>query len=105
MDEEEKIIMDLILHAGGARSLAIEAIEKARMGMFEDAAGKLRESEKEISLAHTNQAEILERRLNESSTGIPMLMVHGMDQMMNAVTVLDMAREFADLYRRLQNPG
>jgi PTS system cellobiose-specific IIA component len=101
--DDEKTIMDLILYAGAARSLAMEAVEKARIGIFENAAGKLRESEEKMGLAHIVQAEILERCLNESSVGISMLMVHGLDQMMNAVTVLDMAREFVDLYKRLQN--
>jgi PTS system cellobiose-specific IIA component len=100
---EEKIIMELIVHAGEARSLAMEAVKKARAGMFENAGEKLRESEEEIRLAHISQTGILEGRMSKSSMRISMLMVHGLDQMMNAVTVLDMAREFVDLYKRLQN--
>jgi PTS system cellobiose-specific IIA component len=101
--DEEKTVMDLIVHAGSARSLAMEAVTKAKAGSFEDAAKKLAESEEEICQAHACQVRILEQSLDESGTGISMLMVHALDQMMNAVTLLDMTREIVDLYRLLHD--
>jgi PTS system cellobiose-specific IIA component len=102
--EPEKAAMDLILHAGNARSLAMEAIAKAKAGEFDESIVKLRESEEEIELAHLRQTDILERYFDKSGPGISMLVVHAQDHVMNAVTILDMAREFFDLYRVLHDP-
>ena len=36
---------------------------------------------------------------------LSLLMVHGQDHLMNAITFLDMAKEMVDVYRKLEEVG
>jgi PTS system cellobiose-specific IIA component len=100
MDQESQT-MNLIVNAGNARSLAMEAIAKAKAGRPEEAAAKIKAGETALSQAHEQQTVILEDSLEDPELKISMLMAHAQDHLMNAITVLDMAREFCDLYKLL----
>lgn len=97
MDETQA--MNLIVNAGNARSLAMEALVKARTGSFNEATAKLEEAEKALNKAHKQQTVILEESLDHPDATTPLLMVHAQDHLMNAITVLDLAKEFCELYR------
>ncbi|MDR1901306.1 MAG: PTS lactose/cellobiose transporter subunit IIA [Treponema sp.] len=94
---DEQVAMDLIIHAGNAKSLAMEAIGAAKKSEFDEAKEKLRLAGESLQTAHVLQTEILEYSLG--SSGVSMLMVHAQDQLMDAMTILAMAGEFMDLYK------
>ena len=96
MEEEfdlEVIVMELITHAGDARSLAIEAIRSARSGNFEDADSKMNEAEAQLIEAHNVQTSLLVRETNGDPVQVSLLLVHAQDHLMNAITVKDLALE------------
>ena len=74
-NEMEITIAELIVHAGDARSLAIQAIRLGRKGEFTEAGG--------------------------SPVPLSLLMVHAQDHVMNAMTVRDMAVEMVAMMKEL----
>jgi PTS system cellobiose-specific IIA component len=94
----EETSMNLIVHAGNAKSCAMEAIALAKQGRFEDAADKIRKGREDLALAHEQQSLILEDSLDKEDAAIPMLMIHAQDHLMSAITLLDLSQEFCDMY-------
>jgi PTS system cellobiose-specific IIA component len=94
----EEEAMQLIVHAGNAKSHAMTAISRAKEGKPDEAQQELNESDEAMTVAHKHQTEILQLSLDDPDKGVGMIMVHAQDHLMAAVTILDMAREFCDLY-------
>lgn len=92
-NELEFTIMQLITYAGDARSLAIQAIQVARKGNFEEAAKLINECQERMVEAHTFQTNLIFSETNGIPVPISLLMVHAQDHVMNAMTVKDMAIE------------
>lgn len=97
MDYAE-IVMNIIIHSGNARSSAMEAISHAKKGNTDGAKKALEESSKEMHLAHTIQTGLIQKEAGGDKTEVTLLMVHAQDHLMNALTVMDLAREIVDLY-------
>jgi PTS system cellobiose-specific IIA component len=97
----EKVIFQIILHGGNARSFAMEAISLAKSGEFEKAEQKLEQSGKEVTEAHQTQTELIQQEAGGKRAEVSLLLVHAQDHLMNALTIKDMAREFVDLYKQL----
>jgi PTS system cellobiose-specific IIA component len=91
--EPEYAIMQLIMHAGDARSLAIEAIRAARKGSFDEASRLMTECQEKMVQAHKSQTELIFAESSGKSVPISLLMIHAQDHVMNAMTVKDMAIE------------
>ena len=99
MEEEmdlDLIVMELITHAGNARSLAIEAIRCARSGDFAQADEKLKECEDEMVEAHHVQTDLLVSETTGHPVTVTLLLVHAQDHLMNAMTVKDLAKELIE---------
>lgn len=94
-------IMGLIMHGGDAKSNAMEAIQAAKSGKFEDADEKINHAEESLERAHKSQTDLLTKEASGDSIELSLLMVHGQDHLMNAITVKDLATEVIDVYRKL----
>ncbi|UQS84185.1 PTS lactose/cellobiose transporter subunit IIA [Bombilactobacillus thymidiniphilus] len=103
MDENENLqtIMGLIMNGGNAKGAAFEAIQAAKTGDFVTAEAKLKEADKALSEAHNSQTDLLSDEANGKHTEISLLMVHGQDHIMNAITFRDLAGEIVALYKQL----
>lgn len=97
-------IMGLIMHGGDAKSNAMEAIYAAKKGDFEEADKKIEEADKALNDAHKSQTSLLTQEASGDSVEISLLLVHGQDHLMNAITFKDLAVEFIDLYRKIYSP-
>lgn len=106
MGEAYEVAFTLILHAGNARSKALQATEAAREGAFFDAEEYLRDAEKELQLAHQTQTDLIQREARGKATELNILMVHAQDHLSGAMITLEQAREFLYLYKLLAKlPG
>ncbi|MFC6464628.1 PTS lactose/cellobiose transporter subunit IIA [Marinilactibacillus sp. GCM10026970] len=101
-EEMLQTIMGLIMHGGDAKSNAMEAIHAAKEGDFETADEKLKLADDALIQAHHSQTGLLTREASGDSVEMSLLMVHGQDHLMNAITFKDMAVEVIDLHKRLQ---
>lgn len=101
----EEISFKLILHGGNARTLAIEAISHAKKDEYKDAQQKLAEANKEVNQAHQYQTELIQGETRGEQMEIRLLLIHAQDHLMNAMTVIDVAKEFVELYEKFYEKG
>lgn len=97
----ENTIMELLVHAGSARSHAMMALQQARRGDFAAAEQAMVESRQAVSHAHSMQTELI--GMDEGCGKIPvnLITVHAQDHLMNAMVIQDLAIDMIELYRRL----
>ncbi|KOS28165.1 PTS cellobiose transporter subunit IIA [Bacillus anthracis] len=77
----------LILNSGNARSIAMEAIQFAKQGKMEKANEKMTKAKEEIKEAHHIQTDLIQKEARGEKTEISLLLVHAQDHLMNAITV------------------
>ena len=99
--ENEIVIMNLIVDAGSARSYAMEAIRLAKEGNIEEAETSLQNAETEMAKAHQTQTDLIQNEAKGGHTEIDLFMVHAQDHIMTAMLVKDLAREFVELYKKI----
>lgn len=87
----------MIANGDNAKSLAFEAIRKAKKGVRE----KLKESDKSSLEAHNSQTNMLTKEAQGNHMNITLLVVHSQDHLMTAITFRDLAGEMVDLYEKL----
>ncbi len=105
MDAEE-IVMNLIVNGGDAKSKALEAIRAARRGEFEKAEKLMKASSAALNNAHRFQTDLIQAEAaGDKKAEISLLMIHGQDHLMNAMTTRDLAAEIIELCRQLKGKG
>lgn len=103
MDENlsDAIVMNLVVNSGEARSIAMEAIDLAQQGQFEEAAAKITEARQTINAAHNFQTELVQKEINNDPVPMSLLMCHGQDHLMTAMVVIDLAEKFIEVYQKM----
>ena len=103
MDENlsDAIVMNLVVNSGEARSIAMEAIELARQGQFEEATAKIAQARETINAAHNFQTELVQKESNNDPVPMSLLMCHGQDHLMTAMVVIDLAEKFIEVYQKM----
>lgn len=89
----EKLAFELILHAGNAKSKAMEAIYASREKDFIKAQKNLEEAEKELNEAHKSQTAMLVGEANGEKLEMNILLVHALDHLSMATVTLELAEE------------
>lgn len=100
-EQYDEMVMNLVVEGGNARSLAMEAIQRAKAGDFAEAEALLRECDEAFNEAHRAQTDLIQSEINGEHIQVMLLMVHAQDHLMDAMVVKDLAREFVDLYKRM----
>jgi PTS system cellobiose-specific IIA component len=98
-DKMNEIAFQIILFAGNGKSSAMEAIQEAKKGNFEEAEAKLKEAGEELGKAHGFQTELLQQEAQGNGQGVNVILVHSQDHLMTAMTVRDLAVEIIELYK------
>lgn len=99
--EQLEAVMGLIVNAGNAKSDAMEAIQAAKKGDFEQAHEKLKAAEQALVEAHHSQTSLLTDEANGKPMNITLLTVHSQDHLMTSITFNDLAKEVVEIYERL----
>lgn len=97
-----ELAMQLIVHAGNAKSKVMEAMAFARKNEFAQAQERLQQCNDAMTEAHKYQTDILQNSLENPDEGVIMLMAHAQDHMMNAIIAYDFGVEICALYQRLE---
>lgn len=95
----EEVIMKLIVASGEAKSAAFEAINAAKKGDEAKTQQLMDVAAERILEAHHRQTALIQAEAAGERTEVTLLMVHAQDHLMTAMLVLDLAREFIDLYK------
>ncbi|MGH1631064.1 PTS lactose/cellobiose transporter subunit IIA [Enterococcus casseliflavus] len=93
------IAMQIIIHAGDARNLLVDAMKMAKIFDFSAAEKKLFEAEKKIVLAHKAQTEVIQKEANGHYYEIFLLFVHAQDTLMTINSEVKMTNEMIDILR------
>jgi len=101
-EEMQLLSFNIILHAGNARSSAMEAIGLAKDYHFTEARAKIVESEKEFTEAHRVQTRLLQDEASGKVNEISVILIHAQDHLMTAMTVKELANEMIDMYEKMQ---
>lgn len=99
MDPITKIAFQIILHAGNGKSSAMEAIQKAKAGLFAEADQLIEEAGNELGKAHQYQTELLQGEANGKMAPVNVILIHSQDHLMTSMTVRDLAEEIIEIYR------
>lgn len=97
-----EVIMQLIMYGGDAKSKAMEAIRLAKQAQFKSAQEKLTEAQASLSQAHHAQTGLLTKEASGDNIQASLLMIHGQDHLMNAITFIDLAKEVIALHEEMQ---
>ena len=97
-DKINEVSFQIIMNAGDARSTAMESLAEAKKGDIDKAKKLIKEARNQINNAHQYQTSLINAEANGEKNEINVLLIHSQDHLMNAMTVLDLAEEFIDLY-------
>lgn len=97
-----ELSFQIIMNSGEARSMAMEAISKARNGEIEEAKTMIKDARAEINKAHRHQTNLIQAEANGEKNDVTVLLIHSQDHLMNGMTVLDMAEEFINVYEEMK---
>lgn len=98
-----EMAFQIVSFAGDARGIATEGIQLAKKGEISQAREKIKEAKDTISQAHHIQFDMVSAEANGEELPFSVLLIHGQDHLMTAMAVIDMAKEFIDLYDKLNN--
>ncbi|KRO16944.1 PTS lactose/cellobiose transporter subunit IIA [Lacticaseibacillus saniviri] len=100
-DEQMQVVMGLIMEGGNAKNFAMQAIQAAQAGNFEEADKQLKLADESLGKAHNIQTDMLTKEAQGEHTEVNLYMVHAQDWLMTSLTFKDMAATMIDLYHRL----
>lgn len=106
MREDNELIpvsMNIILHAGDARTCASKAIEYAKNSEFDKANEELNKAEVELNKAHSAQTEVMQNEMGGTNYELCILFIHAQDTLMTIKSEINMAKEFIDLYKKINH--
>jgi len=104
MEELELICFQLITFAGEAKSAYMNAIQRAKLGYYEEAENLIQEGNEAFLNAHKVHAELVQKEASEEENIIPnILLIHAEDQLMGTETCKIMVNELIEAYKRLCN--
>lgn len=98
----ETDVMQIIVYAGNAKTLAMNAIKEAKSSKISEAKKKLGESKNNLKIAHQQHTDILQKFANNPEEPATMFLTHAQDHLMAAITATDFAKEFIDLHEEMQ---
>jgi PTS system cellobiose-specific IIA component len=100
-EEELQAVMGLIINAGEAKSLAIEAIDAAKKQKFAEASKKIEDARESLLKAHHSQTNMITKEAQGNLTTVTLLIVHSQDHLMTAISFTDLAEEIIFLHEKL----
>ena len=102
MDESKyENAMQIILHAGNAKSAALMAVDDAAEGDFGAAREHLAEAHREMHEAHDTQLSLIQGEANGEGVEVNIILVHAQDHLSMAITASDVAERMVEMYERM----
>ena len=99
----EQTLFNIILHAGNARTKALEAAEKAKEGSYVEAETLMTEAETEQAEAHKVHARVIQMEAGGEQVPFSVLLIHSMDLLLLSWAEIDHTRQMIGLLKRVSN--
>ncbi|MBJ7222188.1 MULTISPECIES: PTS lactose/cellobiose transporter subunit IIA [unclassified Brenneria] len=101
MELDENTIMELIIHAGEARSNAMEALSAARKQDWDKADALLAEAAGAARKAHRMQTTLIGADEGSGKIPVNLILIHAQDHLMNAMLCRELVEELIYLHRKI----
>lgn len=101
MFADENTVMELLIHAGQARSDAMEAMAASRHKEWAVAERLIKSSEKACRQAHKIQTLLIGQDEGSGKITVNLILVHAQDHLMTAMLCQDLAKEIIELRKEL----
>lgn len=101
----EQISFEIILHSGDSKSSAMEALQLACSGKFNQAKIKIEEAQEMLVKAHTIQTKLLVNQSQGKKQEVDLLMVHAQDHLNGALLTIDLVSELIKMYQIMSKGG
>jgi len=95
--------MEIIAYGGEGKSLAMQAIQKARAGNFQEAENLLKQADAAITKSHQHHSELLFYEADHNDLQISMLLIHAADHLTSADIIREMAEELIYMYKEIRD--
>nr|WP_167014467.1 PTS lactose/cellobiose transporter subunit IIA [Pantoea multigeneris] len=102
-EEMESTVMMLIIHAGEARSAAMQALQAAREANWQQADDLLQQASVASREAHKIQTGLIGADEGSGKIPVNLILVHAQDHLMNAMLCRDLVEELIYLHRQLRS--
>jgi len=94
------VAMQMVIHAGDARNLVMEALDAAGESDYDLVTAKLAEAQEELRQAHIFQTEIVQSEAAGKKYQYSLLFTHAQDTVMTICSELNMAKKMIALYKK-----
>ncbi len=101
-NQVENISMMIITYSGTAKSCAMDAIEQAKKGDFENAKQLIDDANENQTLAAQEHFKALQMDI-KGELKMNLLFVHSEDQMLNAETTISLAQEMIAIWNHIHD--
>lgn len=98
----ESTVMELIIHAGEARSSSMQALQAARKQQWQEAETALQEATQAAREAHRIQTALIGADEGCGKIPVNLILVHAQDHLMNAMLCRELVEEIIYLHREMQ---
>lgn len=94
-----EVAMQIILHAGDARSFATDALEAAKKGDFVTADDLIVRADAQVLEAHKTQTEVIQGAMSGTDYGYSLLFAHAQDTFMTIMSEIRLTKQIVDVLR------
>ena len=102
MELEENLI-EIISLSGEVKKKFLKAVKHAKNNEPKKAENVFNEADDQLIKAHLKQTELINKEAGGEKLESSLLLTHAQDHLMTAILLKDMAKEFMDLYQRLED--
>lgn len=102
-EDKYMVHFDIISLAGAARSNAMEAIQDAENGSYEESLQLLKEARASLVEAHGKMFKMLQEEANGKPIEMNIVAVHAQDHISMATVMIDLGEAFVRLAQRVEN--
>lgn len=99
--EQLEASMKMIMHAGNAKSEAMEALNAAKNGDFKRAEEQLSLADDELIKAHNEQTTLLTDEASGEAITETFFAVHSQNHLMTSTVYNDLVKSIVDVYRMI----
>lgn len=94
------VAMQMVIHAGDARNLLMEALDAAGESDYDLVEEKLIEAQEELRQAHIFQTEIIQLEAAGKKYQYSLLFTHAQDTVMTICSEMNIAKKIIALYKK-----
>ncbi len=102
IEEMNEHAMEIIMHAGDARTLLNQGLDKLYEFNREEYDAKLKEAHKELVEAHRAQTKILEKTVLDESVRPSILFTHAQDTLMTIMSEYNIAKQLGRVVKLIE---